>query len=217
MTFLAITVFWVLLGFVYGNALEWVIHKKVLHDLGKKKGSMWSFHWKHHRASRKCNFKDDRWGDIPFYKDREFLGMIALLVAHIPTWWISPVFFVTLAWRALDYYRVHKKSHDDQEWAKNYVPWHWDHHMGPRDAANANWCVTFPLFDYIMGTRVKYYGTKKYYLDLAKKSSRALRKIKDGKDPKRMERVCCGGEGCRAVLGDSKVDCKEAGRCSCNY
>jgi len=33
MTFLAITVFWVLLGFVYGNALEWVIHKKILHDL----------------------------------------------------------------------------------------------------------------------------------------------------------------------------------------
>jgi len=143
--------------------------------------------------------------------------MIALLVAHTPTWWISPVFFITLVWRALDYYRVHKKSHEDQEWAKNYVPWHWDHHMGPREAANANWCVTFPLFDYIMGTRVKYYGTKKYYLDVAKKSSRALRKIKDGKDFKRMERVRKRGRKNKDLLSEDKDHCKKAGGCGCGY
>jgi len=34
--------------------------------------------------------------------------------------------------------------------------WH-DHHMGPNQ--EANWCVTQPWFDYVMGTRELYAGT----------------------------------------------------------
>ena len=37
---------------------------------------------------------------------------------------------------------------------KQHLPWHYDHHMG-RDQ-NANWCVTHPLFDNVMGTRKIY-------------------------------------------------------------
>jgi sterol desaturase/sphingolipid hydroxylase (fatty acid hydroxylase superfamily) len=217
MTFLAITVTWVLLGFVYCNALEWVIHRYVLHGLGKNKKSFWFFHWKHHKESRKHKFKDNRCSGTPFYKDKEFLGVILLLIAHSPTLWVAPAFFITLTWRALDYYRVHTKSHKSEEWAKNYVPWHWDHHMGPREAVEANWCVTLPLFDYIMGTRVKYYGTTKYYLDLAKKSNRELRKMKDGKDSKRMERICQRSGKNKNLLSEDKDRCKKAGGCGCGY
>lgn len=35
---------------------------------------------------------------------------------------------------------------------KKRIPWHYDHHMTSNQ--NANWCVTKPWFDYIMGTRV---------------------------------------------------------------
>lgn len=178
---LAIAVLWILAGIVYCNALEWLVHKYVLHRLGKKKDSVWRFHWSHHKSSRQNIFKDCRWKDLPLYEDREFWGIVGLLIIHIPTAWVSPVFFFTLMWRAFDYYRVHKKAHDNEEWAKKHVPWHWDHHMGPKAAIEANWCVTYPLFDYIMGTRVKYFETKKYYLDFTKRSIKRLREIKNEK------------------------------------
>lgn len=47
---------------------------------------------------------------------------------------------------------MHKKSHLDPEYARTRIPWHYDHHMNANQ--NANWCVTRPWFDYIMGTRV---------------------------------------------------------------
>ena len=34
-----------ILGLVLGNLIEWVVHKYFLHDLGKKKASLFSFHW----------------------------------------------------------------------------------------------------------------------------------------------------------------------------
>jgi hypothetical protein len=37
------------------------------------------------------------------------------------------------------------------EWAKKRIPWHYDHHMNT--IQDANWCVTRPWFDYLMGTR----------------------------------------------------------------
>ena len=36
---------------------------------------------------------------------------------------------------------------------KKAIPWHYDHHMNTN--WDANWCVTRPWFDYIMGTRIK--------------------------------------------------------------
>ena len=51
---------------------------------------------------------------------------------------------------------ANRRAHLDPEWAREHLPWHYDHHMG-RDQ-NANWCVTYPLFDYVMGTRRKYLG-----------------------------------------------------------
>jgi sterol desaturase/sphingolipid hydroxylase (fatty acid hydroxylase superfamily) len=32
------------------------------------------------------------------------------------------------------------------------IPWHYDHHMNANQ--DANWCVTKPWFDYLLGTRV---------------------------------------------------------------
>ena len=53
-----------------------------------------------------------------------------------------------------NYFYKHRRSHLDPEWAKQNLKHHYDHHMG-RDQ-DANWCVTQPWFDYLMGTRIDY-------------------------------------------------------------
>jgi len=213
MGFLFSAFLWVCLGFLYTNALEWVIHKHVLHGMGKKKSSFWSFHWSgHHRESRKNNFKDSRWDNTPVLKDREFLGVIFLTVLHVPTIWMSPVLYLTIVWRAIAYYRVHKKSHESEEWAKQNVPWHWDHHMGPRKAVEANWCVSNPFFDNLMGTRVKYYLTTEYFLDELKR--------KDKNEYKRMlkklERVPNGADDSDSILDHVHAEGESQGDESCH-
>ena len=53
------------------------------------------------------------------------------------------------------------------DWARENLPWHYDHHMGPDQ--NANWCVTKPWFDHVMGTRKPYLGTEKAKKDEARR------------------------------------------------
>jgi sterol desaturase/sphingolipid hydroxylase (fatty acid hydroxylase superfamily) len=36
-----------------------------------------------------------------------------------------------------------------------------------------NWCVTFPLWDYVMGTRLHYKGTDREKLDIERKLRKA--------------------------------------------
>ena len=62
----------------------------------------------------------------------------------------------------------------DPEWARENLPWHYDHHMGPNQ--DANWCVTRPWFDDLMGTREPYAGTERESRDLAKRAARAARR-----------------------------------------
>jgi len=144
---------------LYANMIEWAAHKYVLHGLGKKKGSLWSFHWhEHHKIVRKCNGYDVAYAKKKWWKldsvGKERLGLLFLLLVHIPVAFYAPLGFLTLAYAMINYYKVHRKSHIDIEWAKKHVPWHYDHHMGKNQ--DANWCITRPWFDHIMGTRVKY-------------------------------------------------------------
>jgi hypothetical protein len=79
------------LGLVYANAMEWGIHKYILHGrkLGKKRGTFWSFHFhRHHRQSRQNAFHD------PDYREplgqswngqaKEAAALVALSIAHLP-------------------------------------------------------------------------------------------------------------------------------------
>ena len=55
-------------GLIYSNAQEWLVHKYVLHGLGRKKDSFFAFHWhEHHKRARKADMRDedyerDPWG-----------------------------------------------------------------------------------------------------------------------------------------------------------
>ena len=155
------------LALLYANMIEWVIHKYVLHGLGRKKGSMWSFHWhEHHKISRKCGGLDLAYANKRWWKldsvGKERLGLFLLLVLHSPVVFYYPLAYFALVYSTIKYFYVHRKTHTDIEWAKTHAPWHYDHHMGRNQ--DANWCVTKPWFDYVMGTRVYYsYKTNDYF------------------------------------------------------
>jgi len=147
----------IFLGVLYANILEWVIHKYVLHGLGKKKGTLLSFHFhEHHKISRKNKGLDldyMTWG-----LTKESIFLIFLLLVHVPIFFLSPTFFIVLFTYSVLYYCAHRKSHLDTKWARRWLPWHYDHHMGKNQ--EANWCVLFPLADYIFRSRIKYTYTE---------------------------------------------------------
>ncbi|MCB9675350.1 MAG: hypothetical protein H6737_09555 [Alphaproteobacteria bacterium] len=163
------------IGLAYANASEWLIHKYVLHGRGKKRSSFWSFHFhEHHRAVRKNEHYDADYerivlGDNP--QNREILGLVALSALHAPLLPVAPFFTCTVWYSAAYYWHVHRKSHLDIEWAREKLPWHYDHHMGPNQ--DANWCVTRPWMDHVMGTREPYLGTEREQKDKEKRAAHA--------------------------------------------
>lgn len=145
------------LAIMYSHILEWVLHKYVLHGLGKNKKSRWSSHWHtHHRSSRQNNNYDADYSKGFFHHSvrGEVLGLIILGILHIPTILISLLFYYTLIVCAIRYFKIHKKSHLDPEWAKKNVPWHYEHHMGKNQ--DANWGVTTDWVDRLFKTKIKY-------------------------------------------------------------
>ena len=162
------------LGLLYANAIEWLVHKHVLHGLGKDKRSFWAFHWfEHHGNVRRHQHRD------PTYErsllgwhaqSKEALALALGAAAHLPLLPMAPFFTLTVGWSAVDYYRKHKRSHQDPEWARQHLPWHYDHHMGPNQ--DANWGVTHAWFDHLMGTREPYAGTEREARDVERRQRR---------------------------------------------
>jgi hypothetical protein len=146
------------IGLAYCNVGEWLIHKHILHGLGKNRQSFWSFHWHdHHRKARRHEMIDDQYTRSLFAwepQTKELVALLGLAAAHLPLLPVMPFFTGTVLYSCFNYYRVHKRAHLDSDWAREHLPWHHDHHMGLNQ--NANWCVTRPWFDVLMGTRHEY-------------------------------------------------------------
>jgi hypothetical protein len=146
-----------LLGLLVANAGEWSIHKYLLHGLGKNRNSIWAYHWReHHAVCLKNAMIDEGYQHFRFAwntQTKEFVFMFFAVLSQLPfisvAFWYVVGIYLTIA----VYYYVHRKSHLDAEWARRYLPWHYDHHLG--SFPDANWCITYPLFDYLMGTRRK--------------------------------------------------------------
>jgi hypothetical protein len=144
------------LGWLYSNAGEWLVHKYVLHGLGKNKNSFWSFHWhEHHRESRRHDMVDPGCKRPVFRawdaQTKEAVALLGVAAAHLPLLPLAPFFTSTVWFCTWRYYRLHRKAHLDPVWAREHLPWHVDHHLGRQQ--NLNWCVTHPFFDNLMGTR----------------------------------------------------------------
>ena len=146
------------LGLAASNAGEWLIHKYLLHGLGKNKKSFWAFHWhEHHREARSHDMFDRQYVRSVFSwspQGKEALALAAGAVVLTPLFPLAPFFTGTVWYRMARYYQLHKRAHLDTEWAKVNLPWHYDHHMGKDQ--NSNWCVTHPWFDHVRGTRKRY-------------------------------------------------------------
>ena len=158
------------LGLVASNVGEWLIHKHILHGRGRKKGSFWSFHLEeHHRAASLLGGRDPAYekNDLQWNaRTKEALALLGAAVLQLPLLPIAPFFAGTILYGIGRYYVVHRKAHLDPEWARQKLPWHYDHHMGPNP--ECNWGVTHPWFDQIVGTRVPFAGTNKDPLSRAK-------------------------------------------------
>jgi len=158
---IALAVAGVPLGFAISNVTEWLAHKYVLHGLGRRRQSFWSFHWhEHHRASRKRAMFDPDYERPPLGWHAQGKEIAALSLTAIPALAVAPwmpTLSLTMVWCAFDYYRKHKRAHLDPAWAREHLPWHVDHHLGPNQ--DANWCVTHPWCDVLFGTRQGWIGT----------------------------------------------------------
>jgi len=165
------------LALAASNITEWLVHKHVLHGRGKKKGSFWSFHWHdHHKNVRRNEHRDPSYERSAFgwhAQGKEALGLAGIALAQLPLLPVAPFWTATVWYTVIRYYRLHKRSHLDPEWAREHLPWHYDHHMGPDQ--DANWCVTNPWFDEVMGTRVPYVGTEREAQDRARRAARRER------------------------------------------
>ena len=146
-----------LVGLLYANFFEVILHKFVLHGLGMKKGSFWRFHWSdHHMVCRRNHMVDESY-KTPFWKSKarakEIMGLFLLFAIHLPLIKIFPFFVVTVGLYKILYYFAHKHSHLKPDVAKKWLPWHYDHHMIKNQ--HKNWGVLLPIADWILGTRIK--------------------------------------------------------------
>lgn len=146
-----------LLGLLVANAGEWSIHKYILHGLGKDKNSIWAYHWReHHEICFKNAMIDEGYRHVSLKwnsQSKEWAFMLLAVLSQLPFidiafWYVMGVYLSIAV-----YYYLHRKSHTEPNWARQYLPWHYDHHLG--SVPDANWCITYPLFDYLMGTRRK--------------------------------------------------------------
>jgi len=164
-----------LVGWLYGTALEYLVHRFVFHGIGKKRSSAFSFHWhQHHKESRKNAMLE------PAYMQRrlawngytrEVVGISVLVVLHIPIAFFFPTAFAAMVAWGLHYHFVHHKTHVDPEWARAHCPWHVDHHMAPNQ--DANYGVTSDWMDRLFGTREVWVGTEREKKQIERRLARA--------------------------------------------
>lgn len=149
-------------GIMFANAFEWVAHKYILHGTHRAGQARFSpvpksmqSHWEHHREVRKTEFHDHGYVEgVKNWRTRNEIMSLAVVAgaASLIFYPISKGMVVASLYSACNYYYIHRRAHLAPEWAKKKIPWHYDHHMNSNQ--DANWCVTKPWFDYLVGTRV---------------------------------------------------------------
>ena len=146
-----------LLGLLVANAGEWVIHRYVLHGWGQHPDSFWAYHlYEHHVVAKQFNMLDAAYQKWPVFwnsQAKELLVLVCILLLNLPFFWWANGYAWAIYFSIFTYYFLHRQAHCDRNWAKTVLPWHYQHHL-MND--NANWCISHPLFDYLMNTRRHY-------------------------------------------------------------
>lgn len=141
---------------LYANLGEWLMHKYLLHGLGKNPGSIWAYHWyEHHRVCAEHGMLDPGYRSLKWAwnaQTKELAVLAAIVALHLPLFFDVPFFAAGLYAALALYYYKHRRAHLDPEWARRHLPWHYQHHLR---AGNGNWCVTWPWCDYLFGSRIQ--------------------------------------------------------------
>jgi len=142
-----------LLGLILANAGEWAMHRYILHGLGKNPASIWAYHLhEHHLISSQLGMLDPGYQQIPKQwnsQAKELLVLVSILITTLPFFWIANGYAWGMSIAVVSYYCLHRQAHINIVWSKKYLPWHYQHHISQGDF---NWCVSYPLFDYLMKT-----------------------------------------------------------------
>ena len=149
-------------GLLLANGFEWVAHKYILHGThraGKPRYSpvpeSMKSHWQHHREVRKMDFHDHAYVEgMSHWRTKNEIVSLAVVAsaASLLFYPLSKGMAAAALYSAGNYYYIHRRAHLQPDWSRKKVPWHYDHHMNANQ--DANWCVTKPWFDYLLGTRV---------------------------------------------------------------
>ena len=157
--------------FGYG---EWAAHKYLLHGLGRDRTSRFAFHYhQHHQAVRRNGGYDPAYEGPPWSsatQSREAIGLTVIGLAHAPLLPIAPLYTATIWYCLARYRRDHRRAHLDPKWARDHLPWHYDHHMGDQDK---NFGVSWSWFDSLVGTREGFIGSDRERALHAKHAARA--------------------------------------------
>ena len=144
------------LGLLVANGGEWLIHRYLLHGLGKHPSSFWAYHIsEHHYIAWKLNMRDPGYEKLPILwnsQAKELLVLFCILFLNAPFFYMLNGYAWGIYVSVCAYYLLHRQAHIDSDWAKKHLPWHYQHHLINCDA---NWCITHPFFDYLMRTRSK--------------------------------------------------------------
>jgi hypothetical protein len=142
---------------------------------GRDRASGFSFHYHdHHQAVRRNGGYDPAY-EGPVWSSatqlREAIGLAVIGLVHAPLWPVAPFYTATIWYCLVRYRRDHRRAHLDPAWARDHLPWHYDHHMGDQDK---NFGVVWSWFDVLAGTRRVFVGTERERDGLARHLARAI-------------------------------------------
>lgn len=157
--------------FGYG---EWAAHKYLLHGRERDRSGRFAFHYDdHHQAVRRYGGYDPAY-EGPVWSSRtqarEAIGLALLGLLHAPLLPLAPFYTSTIWYCLARYRRDHRRAHLDPAWARDHLPWHYDHHMGDQDR---NFGISWSWCDVLAGTREVFVGTERERAGLARCVARA--------------------------------------------
>jgi len=132
------------LGVLYANVIEYIVHRYLFHGLGRKRNSIFAFHLReHHLIAKRNEFIDKK------ISNNEIIGIPLILAAHIPIIFFAPYFYIAASLYGIAFILVHNIIHRNPGIAQKYFWWHWNHHMSNQ---NKSWAVVVPILDKIIGS-----------------------------------------------------------------
>ena len=160
-----------LVGWIYGHLLEYLVHRFSYTLLKNKEKSSLRTHDRLSYINLMCGAQV--YGNNTSHLKKETWVVVAVVVVHLPLIIFFPLVFLSIALGGISYLVQHRACHSDVKTAREYYSWHYDHHMA--NHKDTNFGVRLPIFDILLRTRLIYRGTRQEKLTYGKKLLRHKR------------------------------------------